>query len=66
MRGDLHSLFDANLLRINPDTKTIAIDKKLSKTPYWKLNGGKILPRSDGSQISSKYLKQRWELRNDA
>ena len=66
IRGDLHSLFDANLLRINPDTLTIVIDEKLSKTPYWKLNGKTIFRRADGTQISSKYLKQRWDSKKEA
>lgn len=61
MRGDLHSLFDANLLRINPETMQIVIDEILSGTPYWQMNGKKIAKRVDGSQIRKKYLKQRWE-----
>ncbi|UCD87353.1 MAG: HNH endonuclease, partial [Desulfobacterales bacterium] len=66
MRGDLHSLFDANLLRINPDELTVEIDDTLSETPYWKLNGKTILPRVDGNQISTKYLKERWDSQKDA
>ena len=66
IRGDLHSLFDANLLPINPDILTIVIDDKLSKTPYWELSGKTIFRRADGTQISSKYLKQRWDSKKEA
>jgi len=60
MRSDLHYLFDSNLLRINPDALTVMIGDSLKNTPYWQLNGKVIKPRIDGSQISPKYLKQRW------
>ena len=61
LRGDIHSLFDANLLRIHPENLQVVIDNKLIKTPYWELNGIKIVKRTNGEQIGKKYLKQRWE-----
>ena len=65
IRGDLHSLFDANLLRINPESLTIVIDDSLAETPYWDLNGKNLLPRVDGTQIGFKYLKERWKAQID-
>jgi hypothetical protein len=64
MRGDLHSLIDARLLEIDPATLTIAVDSSLMGTPYCKLNGITLRKREDGSQIGTKYLKQRREARN--
>ena len=60
MRADLHSLFDAGLLHIDPSNLTIVIDETLRKSPYYELHGKLIRTRVDGSQIGEKYLKQRW------
>ena len=60
MRCDLHSLFDAHLLRINPENLSIVIDPSLRGTPYWELRSKTIRAKVDGSQIGTKYLRQRW------
>jgi putative restriction endonuclease len=60
LRADIHSLFDSNLLRIEPETLKVTIDTSLSSTSYWKLNGIKLRKRSDGSIPSKKYLEKRW------
>jgi len=60
MRCDLHSLFDAGLLRINPDLLCVAIDRSLKNTPYWAFHGKLLRQKSDGSYIGTKYLRQRW------
>ena len=59
MRADLHHLFDDGLLSINPVTKGIELDHRLQNTSYWQFNGGQLRTRSDGTQISSKYLEER-------
>ena len=61
LRADLHSLFDAGLLRIDPGNRTVVLDPKLSHTPYWELNGKTLRLRADGSQISEEYLAMRWK-----
>ena len=61
MRCDLHSLFDANLLRVNPRDLSVSIDSSLKKTPYWEFQGKNIRKKADGTSIGTKYLKQRWK-----
>jgi hypothetical protein len=60
IRSDLHALMDANLLRIDPMTQTVVMDVALKKTPYWDYNGAKLRDRGDGSQVSKKYLSERF------
>jgi len=60
MRADLHYLFDANLIRIDPSSLRVAIDATLQGTPYEELDGKVLRLREDGTQIGLKYLKQRW------
>ncbi|TOO91844.1 restriction endonuclease, partial [Vibrio parahaemolyticus] len=60
LRADIHSLFDSNLLRINPETFEVFIEPSLKKTPYWKLNGQVLRKRIDGSNPSKEFLEQRW------
>ena len=59
MRADLHYLFDDGLLSIHPATRNIELDDRLQNTSYWQFNGAQLRLRSDGTQISSKYLRQR-------
>lgn len=61
LRCDLHSLFDADLLRIDPNDLSIAIDGSLKDTPYWEFHGKTIRTKVDGRYIGAKYLKQRWD-----
>ncbi|MNZ49652.1 hypothetical protein D3C78_674270 [compost metagenome] len=60
LRADIHSLFDSNLLRINPETLEVVIDSSLKATPYWKLKGQQLRKRIDGSYPSNECLKQKW------
>lgn len=60
LRADIHSLFDSNLLRINPETFKIFIEPSLETTPYWTLNGQTLRKRVDGSHPSKEFLEQRW------
>jgi len=59
MRADLHHLFDDGLLSINSETRNIELDDRLQNTSYWQFNGTELRLRSNGTQISSKYLRQR-------
>ena len=59
MRADLHYLFDDGLLSINSETRNIELDDRLQNTSCWQFNGAQLRLRSDGTQISSKYLKER-------
>nr|WP_279290248.1 HNH endonuclease signature motif containing protein [Vibrio parahaemolyticus] len=60
LRADIHSLFDLNLLRINPENFAVVIDSSLKTTPYWKLNGQQLRKRIDGGYPSKECLKQKW------
>ena len=59
LRGDVHSLFDARLLDIDPETFAIVVDTSLMDTPYRELQGRRISARVDGTQIDPKYLMAR-------
>jgi hypothetical protein len=61
LRCDLHSLFDAQLLHINPTGLTIVIDRSLKNTPYWNFNGKPLRAKVNGSYIRTEYLQQRWD-----
>jgi predicted restriction endonuclease len=39
LRADLHTLFDLNLIKINPKTSSVVIDKTLAKTEYKQYQG---------------------------
>lgn len=59
IRADLHHLFDARLLDIEPNSFTIAISPVLEKTDYGALAGVKVRPREDGTYPDKKYLLER-------
>lgn len=60
MRADLHYLFDADLIKINPDTLKADVNPCLKDSPYYAFHGKKLQLRKNGSQISSEFLKLRW------
>jgi HNH endonuclease len=59
LRSDVHILFDQGLIGIDPQTMTIVVDPRLKESVYEKYQGQPLPIRSDGSQMSKKYLKQR-------
>jgi len=59
LRADLHDLFDANLLKINPDTLRVELDPKLKDTGYWKHQGVELRSRTDGSEPNRNYLREQ-------
>lgn len=64
LRADIHSLFDSNLLNIDPKTMKVVISTELKNTPYWELNGKMIRKRIDETHPDSKYFEKRWLLLN--
>lgn len=54
LRSDLHLLFDAGLLGIEPETMTVVIDKSLAKTEYAKLGGTRIGVPESATELPSK------------
>ena len=60
MRADLHSLFDADLLNIDPKSEKIILDRYLEQFPeYWRFNGNPLTISLTPKQ--KRWLKLRWE-----
>lgn len=62
MRADVHTLWDLNLIGIEPRTGRIHIAPKLAGTGYEKLGGRKLLPRLDGTSVNPQALSERWRM----
>ena len=60
LRADIHTLFDAGLLRIAPKTLRVEIDVRLQETPYKELEGVVLRTREDGEQMGTDYLEERF------
>lgn len=60
LRSDLHRLFDASLIAIDPGSLNVVVSPVLAETKYQKFAGRKLRPRRDGSVPEPKYLKIRW------
>jgi hypothetical protein len=62
LRADIHTLFDLQLIRINPDTMAVAVDRSIRDPIYRNLHGTKVFqPKKKSSRPDQKYLKQRWD-----
>jgi len=60
MRADLHALFDADLLNIDPKSETVVLDRYLEQFPeYWYFNGNPLAISLMPGQ--KRWLKLRWE-----
>lgn len=62
MRSDLHTLWDLNLLGIDPDDLKVCVSEQLKGTGYEKLDGRTIVAPKDGTVVSSSSLRERWKL----
>lgn len=62
LRADIHTLFDRDLLGVNPDSLVVAVKEKLSGTCYERLEG-KTLSISDNPAVrpSKESLQGRWK-----
>jgi hypothetical protein len=61
LRSDLHTLFDCELIWVDPTSFVIHIAQKLNGTTYEKLEGRKLrVPRKSESRPSFKALQQRY------
>ena len=61
LRGDLHTLFDLDLLAIHPVHLTVQLSKKLSNSTYWEFHGVPLKLRSKSRPADSP-LAARWEV----
>ena len=62
LRTDLHTLWDLNLIAVDPQDMTIHVAKRLHGSVYENLSGRTIVDRRDGSELSKTALLERWEL----
>ena len=58
LRADVHILFDRNLLRIEPETRSIQVHPSLADTEYWALNGRRVL---EADKIDPAVLIWCWQ-----
>ena len=62
MRSDVHTLWDLNLLGIEPESMQVMIAPELAGTVYAKLAGRSVLSRLDGSNADMTGLVERWQV----
>ena len=61
LRSDLHTLFDAGLIRVKPDSLSIEIDPELKGTLYESFAGRILRERTDGSKPSEEFLSNKYQ-----
>ncbi len=61
LRADLHTLWDLNLIGVEPETHTVHIAERLRGSVYENLEKRRLLDRSPGSRISEAALRERWD-----
>ena len=62
LRSDIHTLFDLDLIGINPKTLKVAVAARLQRTCYGALSGQELrAPRAAGSRPSLESLRLRWK-----
>jgi len=62
LRADLHTLWDLNLIGVDPQDLSIHLAKRLRGSTYENLCGRTIVQRRNGSQLNPAALRDRWEL----
>jgi hypothetical protein len=60
LRSDLHRLFDAGLIAINPESLKVVVSQDLAGTMYQQLSGRKLRSRIDGLSPEREYLELKW------
>ena len=62
LRSDIHDLFDANLIGIDPESLKISVKEFLLATEYGKFNGRRLAERVDNVTPDINALNRRWEI----
>lgn len=66
LRADLHTLFDRDLLTIDPSTLRVSIDPELKDTPYAQFEGVRVtLPQKVDADALRLRLSERAKLASD-
>lgn len=61
LRADIHTLFDLDLIGINPESLTISVAKTIKATEYAELEGQKLFLPAAAAEIPNHHaLVQRW------
>lgn len=64
LRADLHTLFDLNLIKIDPRSMRVRVSPSLEGTPYWNYDSRKIsLPNKAGDRPSPLALEKHFKIR---
>lgn len=61
LRADVHRLFDANLIAVDPENLKIKVAPDLAGTEYNKLTGKRLRKRVNGTYPNREYLLAKWE-----
>jgi predicted restriction endonuclease len=61
LRADIHTLFDLDLIRINPDTLRVETTAGLNGTSYSSLAGTELRKRLDGQAPNDDLLRKRYQ-----
>ena len=62
LRADIHTLFDRNLIGIDPESLTVAVGTVLKKTSYCDLHGKQLaLPADPAARPNAQALGERWQ-----
>lgn len=61
LRTDLHTMWDLNLIGVDPDTMEVHISDKMRGTYYESFVGAKLALPRDGAPIDAVALKERWQ-----
>jgi hypothetical protein len=62
LRADLHTLWDLNLIGVDPQSMRVFLAPRLAGTTYEQLAGRALLARRDGTNVSRDVLEERWRL----
>jgi hypothetical protein len=62
LRSDLHTLWDLNLIGIEPDTGKIRLARRLNGSCYAELEGQVVQLQGGGLSVAKDALKQRWDI----
>jgi len=62
LRADIHTLFDLDLLGIDPDSLKVAVSHRVCGKSYENLNGRALrLPKNSAKRPDQNALRQRWD-----
>lgn len=63
LRADIHTLFDLNLIGINPESLQVVLAEHLRETYYETLDAQELIVPDDAAQVPSRdALQQRWTM----